>query len=166
MSTVISMCFIFLLVFLLVPWQVAYLGCWLIHLITCASASYHDPARGPAQASVIPLIRVHDTDNNATEEAPVAITNYDSQRRPPHHETHAIDNQNHNLHLLLFMTWLLPIAAPVLAVWVRTLVTAGFTTPFDGDHAFFNVAPFLVLVDFASWNSGPLLEQQKSVIMF
>ena len=45
------------------------------------------------------------------------------------------------------MTWLLPLAAPVLAVWVRTLFTAGFTTPFNGDHNVLYVIPFLVLVD-------------------
>lgn len=45
------------------------------------------------------------------------------------------------------MTWLLPLAAPVLAVWVRTIQTAGYTTPFNGDHNVFKVAPVLVLVD-------------------
>ena len=45
------------------------------------------------------------------------------------------------------MTWLLPLVAPGLAVWVRTLATAGLTTPFDGDHNFMYVAPFLVLVE-------------------
>ena len=49
--------------------------------------------------------------------------------------------------MLLFMTWLLPLSAPILAVWVRTLFTAGFTTPFDGDHNFLHVLPFLILVD-------------------
>ena len=52
------------------------------------------------------------------------------------------------------MTWLLPLAAPVLAVWVRTLFTAGFTTPFDGDHNVLYVLPFVILVDSAwgrSW---------------
>ena len=57
---------------------------------------------------------------------------------------------HYNMHILLLMTWLLPLAAPVLVVWVRTLLTAGLTTPFDGDHFVLNVAPFLVLVEFAS----------------
>ena len=51
------------------------------------------------------------------------------------------------------MTWLLPLAAPVLVVWVRTLYTAGLTTPFDGDHNVLNVAPYLILVD-SSWGWG------------
>lgn len=57
---------------------------------------------------------------------------------------------NEREHLLLLMTWLLPLTAPVLAVWVRTLFTAGLTTPFDGDHNVLNVLPYLVLVD-SSW---------------
>jgi GPI inositol-deacylase len=73
------------------------------------------------------------------------------------------DNVNHNLHFLLLMTWLLPLAAPVLAVWVRTLLTAGLTTPFDGDHNFLAVVPFLVLTDFASWTPGRLFERPKSI---
>ena len=63
-------------------------------------------------------------------------------------------NQLHaRAHLLLLMTWLLPLAAPVLAVWVRTLYTAGITTPFDGDHNVLNVLPYLVLVD-GAWGCG------------
>lgn len=54
---------------------------------------------------------------------------------------------NQNTHILLLMTWLLPLVAPVLAVWVRTVQTAGYTTPFNGDHNVFKVAPVLVLVD-------------------
>lgn len=166
------MCLICLLIFLFVPWQVAYLGCWLIHLFTCAtSGQFHLPA-GPAALTpravrpVIPLIRVRDTDDAAAEdEELIEITNHTTQREPSPHPTYAADNRNHNMHLLLLMTWLLPLAAPVLAVWVRTLITAGLTTPFDGDHNFFNVAPFLVLVDFISWHSGALFERQRSVLL-
>lgn len=61
------------------------------------------------------------------------------------------------------MTWLLPLVAPILAVWVRTLATAGIVTPFDGDHNFLNAVPFVVLVDFASWTTGPLLIKDTSV---
>lgn len=59
-----------------------------------------------------------------------------------------------NEYLLLLMTWLLPLAAPVLAVWVRTLATAGLTTPFDGDHNVAYVAPFVVLVESGPWAGG------------
>ncbi|KAF9464808.1 GPI-inositol-deacylase [Collybia nuda] len=154
-STVVSMCLIFALIFLLVPWQVAYLGCWVIHLYTCASLNQPDSFPGGSLTpgvAAIPLIRVHDTDADSED---------DSQTVPVRDEQYRINNRNHNMHLLLLMTWLLPLAAPVLAVWVRTLFTAGFTTPFDGDHNFLNVAPFLILVDFASWNAGPLFERQS-----
>ncbi|KAF8897930.1 PGAP1-like protein-domain-containing protein [Infundibulicybe gibba] len=103
-GTLLSMCLIFILIALFIPWQVAFLGCWVIQLT---------------------------------------------------------DVRNHNMHLLLLMTWLLPLTAPVLAVWVRTLMTAGLTTPFDGDHFFLHVAPFLCLVDFASWTPGPIFERQS-----
>ncbi len=70
------------------------------------------------------------------------------------------------------MTWLLPLAAPVLAVWVRTLLTAGITTPFDGDHNVFNVLPFLILVDpgwTSSWvwtmNSGRIAVKPKWTLL-
>lgn len=58
-----------------------------------------------------------------------------------------INAYNQNTHMLLFMTWLLPLAAPVLVVWVRTIQTAGYTMPFNGDHNVFKAAPFLMLVD-------------------
>jgi glycosylphosphatidylinositol deacylase len=54
------------------------------------------------------------------------------------------------------MTWLLPLVAPVFVVWVRTLQTAGYTTPFNGDHNVFKVAPVLWLVDYLG--RGRLLE--------
>jgi len=156
-STVISMLLIFVLIFVLVPWQVAYLGCWLIHLFTCASSSREiSNFRSPPtpRVTAIPLIRVADTNGEVHEDKPA-----EAQRGPL--PKHRIDNHNHNMHLLLLMTWLLPLVAPVLAVWVRTLVTAGLTTPFDGDHDFLNVAPFLVLVDFASWSHSTLFERQR-----
>jgi len=52
--------------------------------------------------------------------------------------------------LLLLLFWLLPFAAPVLAVWVRTLQTAGFTVPFDGDHSILSVLPWLLLGEAAA----------------
>jgi GPI inositol-deacylase len=152
---------IFLLIFLFVPWQVAYLGCWLIHLFTCATLTQLDTnSNAVPTRAVIPLIRVRDTDDDAAQdEEPVEVTNHEAQRESS--PTYTTDSDNHNMHLLLLMTWLLPLTAPVLAVWVRTLVTAGLTTPFDGDHDFLNVAPFLIFVDFASWHSGALFERQR-----
>jgi len=66
------------------------------------------------------------------------------------------------MYVLLLMTWLLPLAAPVLVVWVRTLAQVGLTTPFDGDHFVLSVAPFLACVDFASWTSLPIFEKNEA----
>ncbi|KAL0577563.1 GPI inositol deacylase [Marasmius crinis-equi] len=148
-SILLSMGLLFALIFFFIPWQVAYLSCWLIHLYTCATIQPlvdHD--------SSIPLLaRDEGEDENATERRRSELV----QQRVVQE-----NNKNSNSHMLLFMTWLLPLAAPVLVVWVRTLVTAGLTTPFDGDHFFLNVAPFLVVVDFASWNRNTLMYPRSS----
>ena len=143
-TAVLSMAFIFLVIFILVPWQVAYLGCWLIHFYTCASTlaeSHSHPHAISAAPEAVPLVPVNpdsDTQDDRSSDTP---------RAPTPSRLHLAHQANAHLHLLLFMTWLLPLAAPVLAVWVRTLATAGLTTPFDGDHNFLYVAPFLVLVE-------------------
>ncbi|KAJ7213710.1 PGAP1-like protein-domain-containing protein [Mycena haematopus] len=150
-STVISMGLIFLLIFLFVPWQVAFLGCWTIHLYNCAASKVHVVHAASIPDTVaIPLLR---REGELTVEEP--------RTRPARPPPHVGNNHNHSMHLLLLMTWLLPLAAPVLVVWVRTLPVAGLTTPFDGDHFFLSAAPFLILVDFASWTNGPLFERQS-----
>lgn len=73
----------------------------------------------------------------------------------------ATQTYHENTHLLLLITWLLPLSMPVLAVWVRTLMTAGYTAPFNGDHNVFKVAPFLVLVEFASRRKSALSLHQQ-----
>lgn len=125
-GTFVSMALILLVVFLLVPWQVAFLGCWAVHLTTCASNTRPQPR---------------------TEEVPLTDQSTERETGKRTIELSREADFNCNFHLLVFMTWLLPLAAPVLVVWIRTLVTAGFTTPFDGDHFVLNVAPFLVLVE-------------------
>jgi hypothetical protein len=153
-STLISMGLIFLLIFLFIPWQVAFLGCWMIHLFVCASTP-SGPLRGTPQTPVTPPASLQSQDKyNVAESLSKTHENVWYSKRNDHH---------HSMHILLLVTWLLPLAAPVLAVWVRTLLTAGLTTPFDGDHFFLNVAPFLVLVDFASWTAGPLFVRPRWV---
>ena len=49
-------------------------------------------------------------------------------REQPRQRLTEDDNGNYNMHLMLLMTWLLPLTCPVLAVWVRTLASAGITT--------------------------------------
>lgn len=139
---------VFILITFFVPWQVAYLGCWLIHLYTCAT-SQSSPVRAISPALETIALGSGDEDDRAIAEQ--------RQRKDD------LNRHNHSMHILLLMTWLLPLSAPVLVVWVRTLATAGLTTPFDGDHFFGNVAPFLVLVDFASWTRGPLLPPHQYV---
>jgi len=148
------------LIFIFVPWQVAYLGCWLLHLHTCASsqrdlASLVQRSRNVA----IPLVRF----SSRREGDEITDDRSNVERQTSGLQELKRDNVNHNLHFLLLMTWLLPLTAPVLAVWVRTLLTAGLTTPFDGDHNFLAVMPFLVLTDFASWTPGRLFERPRSI---
>jgi glycosylphosphatidylinositol deacylase len=149
------------MIFVFVPWQVAYLGCWLLHLHTCASSAQYlrrDISRSGSEA--VPLadrVRRRDGTDYPKYPPPAAEAN----NSPPDTRDIKRENANHNLHLLLLMTWLLPLTAPVLAVWVRTLLTAGYTTPFDGDHNFLAVLPFLVLTDFASWTPGALFEKAR-----
>ena len=147
-------------IFLFIPWQVAYLGCWMLHLYTCASARQ---------------LQLDAVSYSRTEAVPLANTRRDSAedqgrmsptlpgRKPPSEVVIKQSNLNHSLHLLLLMTWLLPFTGPVLTVWVRTLLTAGFATPFDSDHNFISVLPFLILVDYASWTPGRLFERAQCV---
>lgn len=151
-TTIISMGILFLSIFLLIPWQVAFLGAWMIHMYTCALSTVENVRpRPPSEETAIPLVPTNGSVDDAFSHSNLKQTSLREQ----------INNDRHNWHLLLFMTWLLPLAAPVLAVWVRTLATAGYTTPFDGDHNFLIVAPFLILVDFASWTSGPLFIKHR-----
>jgi len=71
------------------------------------------------------------------------------------------ENLHHRHMLLLLMTWTLPVVAPVLIVWARTLYTAGLTTPFDGDHNPIRVTPWLALTEFASNTSVPLFRKAR-----
>lgn len=141
------MAFIFFIIFVLVPWQVAFLGCWLIHLYTCASTladNFHYLSAPSPGVEAVPLVQMQGGSEGAGEEN---LQTPQQPTAPPSTGLLRTQQANAQLHILLFMTWLLPLVAPVLAVWVRTLATAGLTTPFDGDHNFLYVAPFLVLVE-------------------
>ncbi|EFI27764.1 GPI inositol-deacylase [Coprinopsis cinerea okayama7 len=140
-NTLVSIGLLFLAIFLFIPWQVAFLGCWVFHLSTCA-ASHAWP-----EAESLP--RGPDGNHHGSD---------DRREKTEEMKNGRQNNANLNDHFLLLMTWLLPLVAPILAVWVRTLATAGLTTPFNGDHNFLNVAPFLILVDFASWTPTRMFE--------
>ncbi|KAG2157116.1 PGAP1-like protein-domain-containing protein [Suillus clintonianus] len=178
-STVVSIIFISLLVFLFVPWQIAFIGCWLIHLHTCANSAHRKPYPGSAPSlrstptESLPLRERFDgheqdtQDAETNEIAPSEELEIQDMRRPQGLATitdtlDIIQAHHENTHLLLLMTWLLPLSMPVLAVWVRTLMTAGYTAPFNGDHNVFKVAPFLVLVDCTSRRKSALLSHGKA----
>ncbi|KAI0638526.1 GPI-inositol-deacylase [Trametes polyzona] len=160
-ATLVSMGVIFLVIFILVPWQVAFLGCWLIHFYTCA-ASLVEMSRLPAQSSpaaeAVPLVVFPEGETPDETPTPATTESRNSEPRTPASDARSslAQQTNAHLHVLLFMTWLLPLVAPVLAVWVRTLATAGLTTPFDGDHNFLYVAPFLVLVEALSGSDADM----------
>ncbi|KAF9478413.1 GPI-inositol-deacylase [Pholiota conissans] len=157
-STILSLSIICLIIFLFVPWQVAYVGCWLLHLYTCASSARHLAIINSSERyEAVPLVVRTRNSTEQHDERP-SLSRFS---RPSDAQKIKEDNLQHNLHMLLLMTWLLPLTAPVLAVWVRTLLTAGYTTPFDGDHNFLAVLPFLIYVDFASWTPGILFERTK-----
>ncbi|KAI9574304.1 PGAP1-like protein-domain-containing protein [Boletus coccyginus] len=155
-SMVTSMLLVLALIFLLVPWQVAFLGCWIIQLVNCNGTSRPKsyPGSVPTLAST-PTISTpvcKQDDKTSDEVDSPADRSSPASSRSPTTAGHTLkptfaNAYNQNTHVLLLMTWLLPLAAPVLAVWVRTIQTAGYTTPFNGDHNVFKVAPVLVLVD-------------------
>ncbi|KAH7105481.1 PGAP1-domain-containing protein [Auriculariales sp. MPI-PUGE-AT-0066] len=66
-------------------------------------------------------------------------------------------------HVLVLLLVLLPLQAPVLPVWVRTLLTAGWTAPFDGDHNILLIAPSLMLAGFAPSNPRAPLWTRSSL---
>jgi hypothetical protein len=111
--------FMSVLSFFLVPWQVAFLACYFIHLHQCA----------------ILLCLIPDT-----------------------REQQNMCNQK--LLLLFIMTWCLPIVMPVLAVWVRTMMTAGLTTPFDGDHVVLNALSFMAIIYVMTTSSAPFFARR------
>ena len=152
-STLVSMCLVLILIFLFVPWQVAFLGCWAIHLHTCATLRPRSILAEPDAA--IPLMdRSEQAGSNSLTQSGTMARLTDQSHSVTDTQPLNLNYHHLNMHIILFMTWLLPFVAPVLAVWVRTLMTAGFTVPFDGDHNPLNVAPFLLLVDSMSSGRG------------
>ena len=126
------MLLILLLIALFLPWQIAFLGCWALHLVTCAT---YVPAPPPGDAPTPPPRSTQSPHLRTARSAP-----HDAQ------------------HILLLLTCLLTLTAPILAVWARTLVTAGVSAAITAaDHNVWAVAPYLVLVDFASWTRDDAL---------
>lgn len=149
------MAVVFFTIFLVVPWQVAYLGCWVFQFYV--SITSDESAASTSSASAIPLMsRMTDQPGSRNDDdwSDVYTASNNSQQIAEIKAVESGREKQSNEYLLLLMTWLLPLAAPVLAVWVRTLATAGLTTPFDGDHNFLYVAPFIVLLDLGPVAAG------------
>jgi hypothetical protein len=159
-TTIVSLCIICTMIFTVVPWQVAFLGCWMQQLLTCAIVKPHTSASDRITVESYDLLN-RSSPEDKNDNPQIRANEQNANNR----SSTGQDNHHLNSHILLFMTWLLPLAAPVLAVWVRTLITAGLTTPFDGDHFFLNVLPFLVMVDFSSWTQGPIFLRQRYVVI-
>ena len=140
-NTVLTVLFVLLLVALFLPWQIAFLGCWAFHLVTCAT---YVPAPPPGDAPTPPPRNTQNPHLRTTRAAP-----HDSQ------------------HVLLLLTCLLPLTTPVLAGWMHTLVTAGVSAAIAAaDHNVWAIAPYLVLVDFASWTRDDALFPSDRRVLF
>lgn len=171
-SSIFSLALVCLLIFLFVPWQVAFLGCWIYHFWTCAASTVH-PLHPPHLSSTanvpIPLTPVtpESTSSSASDEMEPLQGGQPSTTLTPSRTqlAHRIQMKTSNEYLLFLMTWLMPLVAPVLAVWVRTLMTAGYTTPFDGDHNFLYVLPFLILVEAGPLSAGFLAQSPSSGLL-
>ena len=133
---------ILVLVWTLVPYQVAFLATFILHMASTSTPNSSPPASNS-------YIRLKDRSRSPTRTAgsrsPSASPSLATLKL--HQDVTRIAQDE---HLLLLLLWLLPFAAPVLAVWVRTLQTAGVTVPFDGDHNILNVLPWLLLGEAAA----------------
>ena len=160
-TTIGSISIVFLLIFFLVPWQVAFLGSYLILFHTTVSSSCFPLSR--RRISRKPKGSSSSTYPPSPSSPPLPPpSRSNSQTRTEGQLSNQIHNHTILTYFLLLTTLLLPLSAPVLAVWVRTLSTAGYTTPFDGDHNFLYVAPWLLVVDWA-WTC---VRKQGSIKMF
>lgn len=63
--------------------------------------------------------------------------------------------------ILLLMFWIVPIAAPILIVWGRKMVTARWNEPFQSHHNLLSIGPILFLVETIS--SGKIVPRTKDL---
>ena len=158
-TTIGSVSVVFLSIFFLIPWQVAFLGSYLIIFNTTVS-SFSSPSSW--KISHKPKDSSFRTYPLSPSSPPFPSSRSNSHTRTERHLSTRIHNHTLLTYFLLLTTLLLPLSAPVLAVWVRTLLTAGYTTPFDGDHNFLYVAPWLLVADWA-WTC---VRKQGSIRIF
>ena len=136
---VVSMTLILTLVAFFIPHQVAFITAYFILLWACSTSPL--PIQTLASDEPVALRTISSTSAPLSSSAiPITSTFSASQR----------STQNINQHLLLLQMFLLPLEVPVLVVWIRTLATAGYTAPFDGDHNVFMIVFWLLLVEMCS----------------
>jgi GPI inositol-deacylase len=133
---------ILVLVWTLVPYQVAFLATFSLHLASASTPK----APPPTSNSYVRLTnRSRSLSRSARSRSPSTSPSLATLKL--HQDAARLAQDG---HLLLLLLWLLPFAAPVLAVWIRTLQTAGLTVPFDGDHNILSILPWLLLGEAAA----------------
>lgn len=115
-QSLLHICVVSALILLVIPYQVVFLICFLIHWVTCWRS------------------------NTETTQ----VQSGDAKK---------LDALNQNIHILMLLLWLLPNMAPSLAVWIRTMATAGSISLFNDDHWPHLVIPYLMIVEFANARS-------------
>lgn len=164
---------VLLLVATVIPHQVAFVISWLMILWTSATGSKsvatphetapapsnrHNPSARDALEPPIPLSSLRAPSPSPTRrrsspefEAPKSHPVAMAESPPPLGDGPTPMTASNDFafvqHVLLLQAFLFPTQGAVLAVWIRTLVTAGFTTPFDGDHNIFLAVFWLVLAE-------------------
>lgn len=132
-----SILFVSLLVATIIPFQIAFMIVFIIQFSICCSTPPKIAAESSPKAE----------DSATSSPTPEGLRKQEIRRAQ-------------NFHLLVLLIWLaLPFAAPILVVWVRTLQTAGYTVPFDGDHSVIVVLPWLLLGEVTA--SGRCLERES-----
>ncbi|KZT05617.1 PGAP1-domain-containing protein [Laetiporus sulphureus 93-53] len=178
-NALLSMGLVVFLIIVIIPWQVAFLCAWIYHFYTCAANA--SLAFYPAPSTAISLIPRQASSSNFPTSAHGAsrVSSSPSSQPPspsspslrdaPAADANVLDaKHNQDQHLLLIMAWLLPIAAPVLVVWVRTVAGSGIRAVWGSasgwgpDRNVLIVAPWLVLVEWAG--SGGSLFTQAGIL--
>ncbi|KAG8993305.1 GPI inositol deacylase [Tulasnella sp. JGI-2019a] len=149
----------------LIPYHVAFVTTWLILLWTCAScpgpvavfreqvapngsnAAFDEPTYIPLMPYTTASTPIEPASPVRSRRSPQSLS--EALPEIPPAPTRRTSDSALNLvkHILLLQTLLIPLEAPVLVVWVRTLASAGYTTPFDGDHNILMALPWLVLME-------------------
>lgn len=158
-NALVSMLLLLTLIVVFIPWQVAFLCAWVYHFYTCmaGAASLRAASKHRLKDSAAGIPLMSRTNSSAPPSPTPASPTTPMSPSGPGWLDALVLRHNMDKHVLLLMTWLLPIAAPVLAVWVRTLAGSGLQAVWgagsgwgwSSDRNVLIVAPWLVLVEWA-----------------